>query len=251
MAHIDHAPQLHADPYANANPGTTSAIAEVEGLRARHVRLDRGTAVPWHVKPDSRTMVYAHSDGLAVQIRKPPFKNTLKRGEHYTVPPNVAMSVYAADGCEIDFTVFEYGNSLAALAVDPPSLDYVIERSRASGEQIQEALHDEATDYASFAAGFSRMDVIAAPPGLRLIFQGHGVRECVPWHSHDNIADTFFCVKGTLRIATRSPERVVELAPGDVHEVAAGVPHFVSGLGGTPCEVLILQGVGTYNYVQQ
>lgn len=249
MTYLAHDPHASLDLYQNAEP-----IGEVDGLRARRVRLPRGGAVPWHMKTASRTTVYAHAHSVVVQIRKPPFRNTMKRGEHYTVPANVPMTAYAADGGPLDFTVFEYGEHFEAVATDPPTLAYVVERSRlpvpAQGGATAFA-PEHVVDYDSFAPGFSRMDVIAAPDRLRLILQGHGVRECVPWHSHDHIADTFFCVKGALRIATRSPDQVAVLEPGDTYQVAPGVAHFVSGVNGAPCEVLILQGVGSYNYVER
>jgi len=45
------------------------------------------------------------------------------------------------------------------------------------------------------------------------------------------------------------PDGARVLAPGEVYTVPAGVPHMVSGNAGQPCELLILQGVGVYNYV--
>ncbi|ARP84677.1 hypothetical protein CAL12_21615 [Bordetella genomosp. 8] len=95
------------------------------------------------------------------------------------------------------------------------------------------------------------MDVLFTAPAIRLIAQGHGPSQCVPWHSHDNISDAFFCLSGRLRIATRAPDRIVLLDPGDSHTVPPGVAHFVSGEAGRPCEMLIVQGVGAYNYVAE
>jgi hypothetical protein len=52
-----------------------------------------------------------------------------------------------------------------------------------------------------------------------------------------------------VRVATRDPHQEFVLEPGNTCQVEAGVAHFVSGLHGAPCEVLILQWGGHYNYV--
>jgi len=232
------------DPYSQA-----TIIAEGHGFRARRVLLDSEHIVPWHRKTASTTTLFANSDGLAVQIKRPPFRNELKRGEHYTVPRDVELTVYSLGESASVCTVFEYGESLLASPATPPTLAYVVNRSREPSPKTSTPAPTVAADYGSFTAGFSRMDVIAASSDLRLILQGHGANECVPWHSHDHIADTFFCASGTVRVATRSPNLAYQLSPGDTCQVKPGVPHFVSGMDGCACEILILQGVGRYNYV--
>ena len=230
------------DPYASA-----ARVAEVPGLRARRYRASGDTSVPWHEKTRSGTTVFCHSGSVAVQIKKPPFRCILKPGQCYAVPAGVAMTLAAMDGTPGECTVFEYGEAFDALPAEPPSLGYCFDRMEAN-----EALPGAAGSpigYEDLQPGFSRMDVICSVPGMRLIAQGHGPGQCVPWHSHDHIDDTFFCMKGRIRIATRQPDEVVELAPGDSFTVSAGTAHFVCGTDGQPCEMLTLQGVGNYNYV--
>jgi quercetin dioxygenase-like cupin family protein len=185
-----------------------------------------------------------------VQIKKPPFRCVLQAGEFYSVPPGVEMSVYAIGEVPLPFVLFEYGTSFESIATAPPSLAFFAERPKASDQATAPPL-PAAIRYEDFDTGFSRMDVLAAPTSLRLIVQGHGVRQCVPWHSHDHITDTFFCTRGIARIATESGSEsgVHVLEPGDTCEVGHGIPHFVSGQGGMACELLVLQGVGNYNYV--
>jgi quercetin dioxygenase-like cupin family protein len=245
VARIDAADGLlqSIDPYAAG-----LALAEVDGLRARRFRAEPGRAVPWHEKTESTTLFFCHSESIAIEIRKPPYRCVLEPGQTYQVPAGVAMTMYAMTDRAAECTVFEFGGRLDAYASKKPELGFFFDRMEVEAEL---PLFSETSDYAGFSPGFSRMDVVASPVGLRLIVQGHGPSQCVPWHSHDRISDSFFCMKGRVRIATREPDGVIELPPGGFFTVAAGVAHFVSGARGQPCQMLVLQGVGTYNYVSR
>lgn len=70
----------------------------------------------------------------------------------------------------------------------------------------------------------------------------------VPWHTHATITDATFCLKGDVELACRDPEEADRLAPGDWRQVAPGRAHRVRCLGPEPCQVLLVQGVGEYDF---
>ena len=93
---------------------------------------------------------------------------------------------------------------------------------------------------------------IADAPGLRVRELHLDADQCVPWHFHTSITDTFFCMEGPLVVETRAPDG----APGPTHvldeggtvAVPPGHAHYVHGQDG-PCRFMIVQGVGDYDYV--
>lgn len=72
--------------------------------------------------------------------------------------------------------------------------------------------------------------------------------QSVPWHYHNHVTDTFFCMDGPMIVETRSPDARHVLRAGNTLSVPPGVPHFVVGDGGA-CRFMIVQGVGEYDYV--
>jgi hypothetical protein len=42
----------------------------------------------------------------------------------------------------------------------------------------------------------------------------------VPWHYHNNVKDTFYVLKGSLRLFLRDPKEEVRLGPGDSYTVS-------------------------------
>ncbi|WP_420564672.1 cupin domain-containing protein [Thalassobaculum sp.] len=86
-------------------------------------------------------------------------------------------------------------------------------------------------------------------PGFRIQEIQLSPTQKVPWHTHTNVGDTFYVLKGTLRIYLMNPKESVELAPGKSYEVVAGRPHLVTNAGDTSVNFLIMQGVGEYDYV--
>ena len=73
--------------------------------------------------------------------------------------------------------------------------------------------------------------------------------QSVPWHKHNEISDTFYVLGGTMRLFLQDPKEEVHLEPGQSHVVVAGRPHLVTNGGTTSLSFLIMQGVGTYDYV--
>ena len=94
-----------------------------------------------------------------------------------------------------------------------------------------------------------RRETIAEAPNLRVRLLALGEGQCVPWHYHNNITDTFFCMQGPMQVTTRNPETVHVLAPGGTCAVKQGTPHLVTGVDDRPCQFMAVQGVGIYDYV--
>jgi hypothetical protein len=39
--------------------------------------------------------------------------------------------------------------------------------------------------------------------------------QCVPWHYHSEVSDSFVCLEGPMVVETRAPRRVYRLLPGE------------------------------------
>lgn len=86
-------------------------------------------------------------------------------------------------------------------------------------------------------------------PGFRISELRLSPTQTVPWHKHSNISDTFYVVSGQLRLFLQDPKEEVRLGPGESYPVAAGRPHLVTNGGDTSLSILIMQGVGEYDYI--
>ena len=89
----------------------------------------------------------------------------------------------------------------------------------------------------------------AARPGFRITELQLSPTQKVPWHYHNNVADTFYVLGGTLRIFLREPKEEVRLAAGETYRVAPRRPHLVTNGGATSATFLVLQGIGEYDFV--
>ena len=80
-------------------------------------------------------------------------------------------------------------------------------------------------------------ETLAEAPSLRVrrIALGHG--QCVPWHYHSQVTDTFFCMRGPMQVKTRSPDEMQVLQAGGTYAVKAGTAHYVSGVDGRPLRI--------------
>jgi len=92
-------------------------------------------------------------------------------------------------------------------------------------------------------------ELIAEAPGLRVQVLTLGPGQCVPWHHHTTIEDTFFCLEGPMVVETRAPAATNRLEVGERFLVPAGKPHRVTGLDDGRCSFAIVQGVGEYDYI--
>jgi quercetin dioxygenase-like cupin family protein len=89
----------------------------------------------------------------------------------------------------------------------------------------------------------------AARPGFRITELQISKKQKVPWHYHSNVQDTFYVLKGSLRIFLRDPKEDVRLAEGETLTVKARRPHLVTNGGEESATFLVLQGIGEYDFV--
>ncbi len=89
----------------------------------------------------------------------------------------------------------------------------------------------------------------AARPGFRITEIQLSKTQKVPWHYHNHVQDTFYLLKGNLRIFLRDPKEEVRLAPGDTYSVKPRRPHLVANGGEGSATFLVLQGIGEYDFV--
>ncbi len=92
-------------------------------------------------------------------------------------------------------------------------------------------------------------ETVAEVSGLRVRILTLAEGQCVPWHYHSEITDTFFYMEGPLRVQTRAPRADYVLQAGETCAVPAKVAHYVSVVGHKPAKFMIVQGEGTYDYV--
>jgi len=71
----------------------------------------------------------------------------------------------------------------------------------------------------------------------------------VPWHYHNNIQDTFYVLKGKIRIFLQNPKEEIKLSPGETYAVPPRRPHLVINGGDVSATFLVLQGIGEYDFV--
>ena len=89
----------------------------------------------------------------------------------------------------------------------------------------------------------------AARPGFLITEIQLSKTQKVPWHYHNNVQDTFYVLKGSLRLFLRDPKEEVRLGPGDTYSVKPRRPHLVANGGEGSATFLVLQGIGEYDFV--
>jgi quercetin dioxygenase-like cupin family protein len=98
----------------------------------------------------------------------------------------------------------------------------------------------------------------AAIAGREVVMEGHDMRavvltlaagQCIPWHYHSDITDSFVCLEGPMVVETRAPRANHVLRPGERCEVPPKTAHYVHGKDDGPCRFMLLQGVGEYDNV--
>lgn len=92
-------------------------------------------------------------------------------------------------------------------------------------------------------------ETVAEGKDLRVLILTLAAGQCVPWHYHSEIADSFVCLEGPMVVETRAPRATHVLEPGQRCTVPAKTAHYVHGLNDGPCKFLIVQGVGVYDFV--
>jgi quercetin dioxygenase-like cupin family protein len=86
-------------------------------------------------------------------------------------------------------------------------------------------------------------------PGFRISELQLSPAQTVPWHFHTHVSDTFYVLEGQLRLFLQQPKQEVRLGPGESYAVAAGRPHLVTNAGDSSMTILVLQGVGEYDFI--
>src|SRR5262249_39598830 len=96
----------------------------------------------------------------------------------------------------------------------------------------------------------SGCELVAEGADLRVQVLSLAAGQCVPWHYHSEISDSFVCLEGPMVVETRAPRNAYRLEPGQRCAVPPKTAHRVSGEGGGPCKFLIVQGVGVSVFVR-
>ena len=92
-------------------------------------------------------------------------------------------------------------------------------------------------------------EIVAEGADLRVSVLTLDRDRCVPWHFHNEVTDSFVCLDGSMVVETRAPRAMHELSPGQRCAVPPKTAHYVHGKNDGPCQFLIIQGVGTYDFV--
>jgi quercetin dioxygenase-like cupin family protein len=112
--------------------------------------------------------------------------------------------------------------------------------------QKEDAMQEGARGIRLAIAGYER---VMEGTDMRASVLTLAAGECVPWHYHSTIIDSFVCLEGPMEVETRAPRSVHRLTPGQRCEVAPKIAHSVHGVDGGPCRFLLMQGVGVYDNV--
>lgn len=74
--------------------------------------------------------------------------------------------------------------------------------------------------------------------------------EAIPWHRHSEVSDCYYGLEGTVVIETRGPDGRTELGVGQSASVTPPTVHHVANPSARPCRFLLVQGVGTHDFVR-
>lgn len=99
------------------------------------------------------------------------------------------------------------------------------------------------------AAEIAHRETIMEGADMRVSVLTLAEKECIPWHFHTEITDSFVCLEGPMVVETRAPRAEHVLAPGERCEVPPNVAHYVHGLNDGAFKFLIIQGVGVYDNI--
>ena len=92
-------------------------------------------------------------------------------------------------------------------------------------------------------------ELVAEGADLRVQVLTLDAGQCVPWHYHTEISDSFVCLEGPMVGEKRAPRHVYRLLPGERCAVPPKTAHYVRGEADGACKFLIVQGVGVYDFV--
>ena len=114
---------------------------------------------------------------------------------------------------------------------------------------MKAAKQNEALKDASHLYEVERRAYHLQRPGFRISELQLSPTQTVPWHCHSHVSDTFYVIEGQLRLFLQNAKEEIRLGPGGSYAVAAGRPHLVTNAGKTSMTILVLQGVGEYDYI--
>jgi quercetin dioxygenase-like cupin family protein len=92
-------------------------------------------------------------------------------------------------------------------------------------------------------------ETVAEGADLRVVVLTLAAGQCVPWHYHSTITDSFVCLEGPMVVETRAPHAAHLLQPGERCAVTPKTAHYVHGKDDGPCKFMLVQGVGVYDYM--
>ena len=99
------------------------------------------------------------------------------------------------------------------------------------------------------AATIAGRETVMEGADMRVTILTLAKTECIPWHYHSEITDSFVCLEGPMVVETRAPRTEYALGPGERCEVSPKVAHYVHGLDDGPFKFLIIQGIGVYDNI--
>ena len=92
-------------------------------------------------------------------------------------------------------------------------------------------------------------EMVAEGADIRILVLTLAAGQCVPWHYHSEIADSFVGLEGRTVVETKAPGETYLLEPGQRCTVGPGIAHTVRGKDDGPCKFMVIQGVGVYDFV--
>jgi len=92
------------------------------------------------------------------------------------------------------------------------------------------------------------VDIVAELPELIVSEITLSPGQEVPWHYHNRVTDTFYCLSGCTAIRF-GDSSAAKLRPGESVSVPSNTPHQVECEGNESCRFLIVQGIGEYDFV--
>ena len=72
-------------------------------------------------------------------------------------------------------------------------------------------------------------ELVAEGADLRVQVLTLAAGQCVPWHYHTEISDSFVCLEGPMVVETRAPRHIYRLLPGERCAVPPKTAHYVHG----------------------
>ena len=70
------------------------------------------------------------------------------------------------------------------------------------------------------------------------------------WHYHSEVSDYFVCLNGVVSVEAKNPNEVFFLHPGQRAEIKPPQVHRVINAFSDRSEYLLVQGVGSYDFIK-